>query len=154
MSEIRNDGKAMLDADRVSEKPFSLNRGCEGCLAAWLVMFALMLVVSFVLARALQWIDPAQERTIVYFNWLIGLVVGGYVAARRGRTTGWSNSLVVGVFAQLVLVGQLTDGAGMGEWEKFQDLLDSPKTEWPKLMAIVLTIPAALLGGYVSTRRS
>ncbi len=96
---------------KTEEKPFSLNRGCEGCLAAFIALLALAFAVSYLLAKFLKLIDPSQEANAVYFVWLVALAIGGYVAARRGKTTGGSNALVVGVFAQLLIVGQFADFA-------------------------------------------
>ncbi|MCS7468870.1 TIGR04086 family membrane protein [Stieleria sp. ICT_E10.1] len=136
----------------IEERPYSLNRGCEGCLAAWVVMFALMLFVSFILADTFGWIGSKGEWRLVYFNWLIGTAVGGYVAARRGKTTGWSNSLLVGIVAQLVIVAQLTDPGDIQSG--LRKLLAEPSESWPQLMALVLTIPAAVAGGLVWSRNA
>ncbi|MCM2372326.1 YrzE family protein [Aporhodopirellula aestuarii] len=147
MSDTKDGGFELHHSQRTEERPYSLNRGCEGCLAAWIVMFALMMFVAFVLGKMLGWIDVEGQQTLGYLNWLIGIAVGGYVAGRRGKTTGWSNSLLVGIFAQIMIVAQIIDPKDM--FAGLHELLADPSDSWPKLTAIILTIPAALAGGLI-----
>ncbi len=137
-------------ASLIEERPYSLNRGCEGCLAAWLMLVAFMVLVSFVHAN-FGWLDPEYQSLLFYFEWLLATAVGGYVAARRGKKTGWTNSLLVGIFAQFVIVGQVVDKQDM--LAALSDLLVDPSESWPKLMAILLTIPAAVAGGLAWSRK-
>jgi hypothetical protein len=106
---------------------------------------------AFLVLVTLALVAPEGQWRLVYFNWLIGIAVGGYVAARRGKTTGWSNSLLVGVFAQLVIVAQVIDERDL--LAGLRELLIDPSESWPKLMAILLTIPAALAGGLAWSRK-
>ena len=62
-------------------------------------MVVFPLLISLVLNSWLGLISVDTERVLILFVWLIAVCLGGYVAARLGRTTGWTNSLVVGVIA-------------------------------------------------------
>ena len=77
----------------------------------------------------------------------------GYVAARRGRTTGWTNSLVVGVFAEIFVAGELNHDEIS---QMLAEITKDPAAHWVALVQLICTIPAALIGGIVwqGTNRS
>ena len=107
------------------EKSFSVNRGCEGCLVS---VICLMLFVPCIFAFT-EWLKllPRNVEEIIFAcMWLFALGLGGYWAARRGRTTGWTNSLVVGIFAQLFVVGQLTDFGEGRLLERLSEMVADP----------------------------
>ena len=87
-----------------TEKRFSVGHGLAGCLVSWLCMAVLILLISLVLFEWLELISYKTERISGVFIWLFAICLGGYFAARLGKTTGWTNSLVVGVFAELFVV--------------------------------------------------
>jgi hypothetical protein len=79
------------------EKPYSGKRGLQGCLATCVCMAVFPLLISAVLTSWLGLISIETERVLILLIWLLALCLGGYVAARMGKTTGWTNSLVVGL---------------------------------------------------------
>ena len=125
------------------EKRFSVERGIAGCLASVICMTVLMLSISLVLNEWLKLISNDTERVIGLFVWIFAICVGGYFAARQGRTTGWTNSLVVGLLAVFFVVARLpTDGADKGYFEPFLDMIKDPGANWRHLAQLALTIPA------------
>ena len=58
---------------------------------------------------------------------------------------------MVGVFAPFVIVAQVIDERDM--LAGLRELLIDPSESWPKLMAILLTIPAAVADGLVWSRK-
>lgn len=146
------------EAHQSAERPFSVNRGCEGCLASLLFLFVCGLILVSGILQALQ-IDHVldlltlgQRRGVLSGIWAIAMGVGGYVAARRGRTTGWSNALVVGIFGLLFALGQLETNVGLGE--TLERAWREPGAHWPQLSAVVVTLPSALLGGLLWSRKT
>jgi len=138
------------------EKRFSVKRGIEGCLVSLICIMVLMLSISLVLSEWLQLISTDTERIIALFVWLFAICVGGYVAARQGRTTGWTNSLVVGVFGVLFMAAQLANRVpNKTYWDAFLEVMSDPGAHWRVFVALALTIPVAVLGGIVweKTRR-
>ena len=112
-------------------------------MASLICMMVLMLSISLVFNEWLKLISNDTERIIGLFVWLFAICVGGYFAARQGRTTGWSNSLAVGVLAELFVAARLSDGTS------FLEMMDDPGPNWRRLVALGLTIPAAIVGGIV-----
>ena len=86
---------------------FSGNRGLQGCLVAIAFMFVFSSLVSLVLNNWLGRISNETERVLIFVVYFLGICVGGYVAAPLGKTTGWTNSLVVGLLAEICVAGSL-----------------------------------------------
>ena len=129
------------------EKRFSINHGIQGCLVSFLCMFVLVLPISLVLNTWLELISNETERIIKLPVWLFAISVGGYYAARRGKTTGWTNSLVVGLLAEWYLAARLLKGTSLLE------MMDDAGPNWRRLVALALTIPAAIVGGILWENR-
>lgn len=80
-----------------------------------------------------------QDVRYLSFGLILGTastVLGGYLAARLARTMPYFNALAFGVLGLLISIM----GAG-----------DVPT--WFKLMGLLLTLPAALLGGHLAKQR-
>ena len=139
---------AVSAAPMVQSERFSVKHGIEGCLVTVILNSMLMLSISLVLNVWLNLISSDTERTIGVFIWLFGIGVGGYVAARQGRSTGWSNSLVVGVPALLYVAARLPNGGPLQTyWAPFLEIMNDPGAHWRVLAAMVLSLPVAVLGG-------
>jgi peptidoglycan/LPS O-acetylase OafA/YrhL len=129
--------------------------GCAGCLIAWVCMAVLMLPVSFVLTEWLGLISVETERVVGLFIWFFGICVGGYYAARRGKSPWWRNSVTVGGLAELFVAAQLPKGTSVSEMlTSLVEMIKNPGPHWRQLVMLGLTIPVAILGGYLweSTR--
>jgi len=132
------------------EKPFQVNRGFQGCSVALLYIAVFQLSISLVCIDWLGLISGETQRVLDLFIWLSGICLGGYVAARLGKTTGWTNSLVVGLLAEFFVVRRLPN---VGPDELFvvqlKKMMNDPDTHWRPLIQLALTIPAAILGGVI-----
>ena len=122
-------------------KPFSIGHGFQGCLVSLLCMFVLVLSISMVLYTWLELISLETVQISKLLVWFFAISVGGYYAARRGKTTGWTNSLVVGLLAELYLAARLLKGTSLVE------MMDDAGPNMSRLVALALTIPAAVVGG-------
>lgn len=129
------------------EKHFSAKRGIQGCSVTLACMVVFSLLTSGVLIKWLGVISIETERVLILLIWLLAICLGGYVSARLGKTTGWTNSLVVGLLAEFFMIP-----SGVGEkdfFEPFLEMMNDPVTHWRQLVIVVLTIPAAVLGGVI-----
>ena len=132
------------------EKRFSVERGVQGCLAAAVILVVVNLFIAFVITKWLGLISIETERVVLAFVWLFAVSFGGYVAARLGNTTGWTNSLFVGLLAEFVIYSKLPKGgANQTFWEPVLELIKDPGKHWPFLAGLGLTIPVAILGGFL-----
>jgi hypothetical protein len=108
------------------------------------------LLISGVFTRWLGLISIETERVLILLVWLFAICLGGYVAARLGKTTGWTNSLVVGVLAVFFVVARLPrGGADKDFFDPFLEMMKDPVAHWRHLVYLALTIPAAVLGGVI-----
>lgn len=102
---------------RSTGKRFDVAYGARGCLvtAVFMIVFGLasfaILLPAQLLGRTkwLELIPVNAQQGLVPLMWFLALFFGGYHAARLGRTTGWSNSLIVGIFAESFLFASLLD---------------------------------------------
>ena len=132
------------------EERFNGKRGLQGCLVAWACMVVVSLAISLVLNQWLGLISTETERVLLVFVWLFAVSVGGYVAARLGKTTGWTNSLVVGLLAEFFMFARLPKGpTDLSLWDPVLEMIEDPSTHWPRLVGLGLTIPVAILGGII-----
>ncbi len=92
------------------EERFSGKRGLQGCLVTCACMVVFALSISGVLTSWLGLISIETERVLILLIWLFAICLGGYAAARLGKTTGWTNSLVVGLLAEFFVVARLPRG--------------------------------------------
>ncbi len=130
------------------EKRFSVERGVQGCLVAAAILVVVNLFIAFVITRWLGLISIETERVLLAFVWFFAVSFGGYVAARLGKTTGWTNSAFVGLLAEFVIYSKFAKGgADLTFWEPVVELIKDPGTHWPRLVGLGLTIPVAILGG-------
>ena len=123
------------------EKRFSIGHGFQGCLVSLLCMVVLVLSISMVLYTWLELISLETVKIIKLLVWFFAISVGGYYAARRGKTTGWTNSLVVGLLAELYLAENYLRGTSLFE------MMDDAGPNMSRLVTLALTIPAAIVGG-------
>jgi hypothetical protein len=133
------------------EERFSGNRGLQGCLVGLVFMVVVPLSISLVLNRWLGLISPETEPVVFLVSLLVAVCLGGYVAARLGKNTGWTNSLMVGLIAELVLFSRVLRG-GPGQLtllDPLFDIMNDPGAHWPVLVELALTIPVAILGGII-----
>ena len=132
------------------EKRFSGSPVLEGCLVSWVCMFVVMLSISLVLTHWLGLISNETERVVGLFIWLFAICLGGYYAARRGKPTGWINSLAVGVLAELFVFARLGKGTPHRAFlDPLLDIMNDLGAHWPRLVELGLTIPVAILGGFI-----
>ena len=103
-----------------------------------------------------NWLGLISNETtgvLTLFLWLFAICFGGYVAARLGKTTGWTNSLVVGVLAEFFVFSRLPKGEPDQPFrtslDPFLDIVKDPGTHWRLLLLLGLTIPVAILGGVI-----
>ena len=132
------------------EERFSGKRGLQGCLVAW----GCMIVGSLVILVLYWWtglrMSFETDRVVFGLLWYLAVGLGGYFAARFGKTTGWTNSLMVGLLADLYLIGKQTkSGPGQMLLEPFLEMIEDPGAHWPRLVQLALTIPIAILGGFI-----
>ncbi len=132
------------------EERFSGKRGLQGCLVTWVCMVVFPLLISGVLTNWLGLISIQTERVLILLIWLLAICLGGYVAARLGKTTGWTNALVVGLLAELFVIARLpTGGPEKDFFDPFREMMKDPGANWRPLVQLALTIPAAILGGLI-----
>ena len=122
----------------------------------FLILCGLVLVSGFLKNLQIHhWLDAlslGQRRGMLSGMWVIAMIVGGYVAARRGRTTGWSNALVVGIFGLLFALGQLGENVRLAE--VLERAWREPGAHWSQPASIVVTVPAAVQGGLMWSRET
>ena len=132
------------------EEQFSVKRGLQGCLVTWAFMAVFAIGISLLLNSWLGLISIETERVLILIIWLFAVCLGGYAAARLGRVTGWTNSLVVGVLAEFFVIARLPKGGPDQDLlGPFIDMLNDPGANWRPLVQVALTIPAAILGGII-----
>ena len=135
------------------EQRFSGRPVLEGCLVSWACMFVLMLSVSLVFTTWLGLISSDTERVVGLFVWLFAICLGGYYAARRGKPTGWTNALAVGVIAELFVLARLPKEQDDSVFPKLfgplLEMINDPGAHWRPLVSLALTIPVAILGGLI-----
>jgi putative membrane protein (TIGR04086 family) len=134
------------------EKPYSGKRGLQGCLFGLVIMAVVPVSISLVLNKWLGLISNETERVMIVFIWFLAVCLGGYVAARLGKTTGWTNSLIVGLIAEFLVYSHVPKDPGRTHPTSLDPLLDiinDPGAHWPILVELALTIPVAILGGVI-----
>jgi len=139
------------------EKRFDVKRGFQGCLVTWLCMFVFTLSIFIVQNSWLGLISNETERVVVLFAGFFAICLGGYMAARLGKTTGWTNSLVVGLLAEFFVASRLPnegpDELFVDQLKKMMnEMMNDPGAHWRPLVLLALTIPAAILGGVIWQR--
>jgi hypothetical protein len=134
------------------EKRFDIGRGLQGCLVSGMCWLAMLWFVACCLLPLLERSELFAEifnkaaPVLLVVGWLFAICLGGYYAARQGKTTGWTNSLVVGLLAECYLVvPRLVETS-------FPKMLVKPIPDSEQLKFLALTIPAALVGGIVSEK--
>lgn len=132
------------------EERFNVKRGAQGCLVASAILVVLNLFIAFVITDWLGLISIETEEILLVFVWLFAVCFAGYVAARLGKTTSWTNSLVVGLIAAFVVYTRLPKG-GEGQilLDPLLETIKDPATHWLRLVWLGLTIPVAILGGII-----
>ena len=128
------------------EPRFSGIRATEGCVLSFAISALGMLAISLVFSEWLGLVSADTEKIIGLVVWLLAIFAGGYFAARRGRTTGWTNAILVGVFAEICVAAMALSGTSLVE------MMDDPGANWRRFVALGLTIPAAVLGGMLWDR--
>jgi hypothetical protein len=168
---------------RSTGKRFDVAYGARGCLASGvcILLGVAVLMASFSLGLT-NWLDliPVKAKNgLGMLMWFLCLCLGGYVAARLGRTTGWTNSLIVGIFYVIFLLTMLLDNLIKPDWPEFTpnpllpifekplaywgrlpvrlfdhliEMLQEPLTNWGQLAGLFFAIPAAVLGGFLWQR--
>jgi len=133
------------------EKHFSGGPVLVGCLLSGACIVVLMLSISLVFTNWLALISNETEQVVQLFIWCFAVCLGGYYAARRGKPTGWINSLAVGVLAELYVLAPLLEGKpGRGGLAgSLLDIINDPGAHWRRLLLLGLTIPVAILGGVI-----
>jgi hypothetical protein len=113
-------------------------------------MVVVPLSISLVLNRWLGLISHETERVVFLVSLLVAVCLGGYVAARLGKNTGWTNSLMVGLFAELVVFSRVLKGRPDQTFlDPLFDVVNDPGAHWAVLVELALTIPVAILGGII-----
>jgi putative membrane protein (TIGR04086 family) len=134
----------------IQEERFSGKRGLQGCLVGLVFMVVVPLSISLVLNRWLGPISHETERVVFLVSLLVAVCLGGYVAARLGKNTGWTNSLMVGLIAELVVFSRVLMGRpDQSLFDPLFDIMNDPGAHWRVLVELALTIPVAILGGVI-----
>jgi putative membrane protein (TIGR04086 family) len=132
------------------EKLYSEKRGLQGCLVGWVIMAVVPVSISLVFNRWLGLISNETERVMIVVVWLFAVCLGGYVAARLGKNTGWTNFLMVGLIAELVVFSRVAKGRpDRSFFDPLFDIMNDPGAHWLVLVELALTIPVAMLGGFI-----
>ena len=135
------------------EKRFDVGHGCVGCLVASVCIFLFPFALMAIPAKWHDFLSVDVRRGVLVLMWFFAVCLGGHVAARRGRTTGWTNSLVVGVFAEILIAARLLSRFDDQFFsDAFVKIINDPEAYWVPLVGLVFTIPAALVGGLVWQR--
>ena len=82
---------------------------------------------------------PTVALAALVFAWLVGAFVGGFVAAKIATRS----PLAAAVFPGLMILAGVV---GM--------ILMIPHPKWVSAMGLLLSVPVALLGGYLARRKS
>ena len=134
------------------ERPYSLKRGAQGCLAAWGVLTVCIVVVSGVV----YFMDKDYDRVknyVALVSWPIAMCVGGYYACKKGKTTGTTNAMVTGILGEIVLLSAMSV-RGMTATDQIRAALLDPGKHWIGIALAILTVPCAWLGGSLWARTS
>ena len=158
---------------RSTGKRFDVAYGARGCLVTGLCIIALgvAILLPAELLGLLELI-PVSSQLLGQLMWFAALCFGGYYAAQLGRTTGWTNSLIVGMFAESFLLANLLDKLIKPDWPEFTpflaifekplaywgrlpgrlsdeliEMLKEPLVHWVQLAGLFFAIPVAVLGG-------
>ena len=133
---------------RSTGKRFDVAYGARGCLASGVCMLLTLwaIIIPVDLLGLNEWLSPfsinhSVNYTILFLlTCLLVLCFGGYHAARLGRTTGWTNSLVVGMFAESFLLARLLDeltkpdlGYAIVASQQMQVMFEKPWGYWGRL---------------------
>ena len=129
---------------------WSEKRGLKGCMVGLVFMVVVPLSISLVLNRWLGLISHETEPVVFLVSLLVAVCLGGYVAARLGKNTGWTNSLMVGLIAELVVFSRALKGRpDQSLFDPLFDIMNDPGAHWLVLVELALTIPVAILGGII-----
>jgi hypothetical protein len=133
------------------EERFSGKRGLQGCLVGGVFIVVVPLSISLVLNRWLSLLAHETEPGVFLVSWLVAVCLGGYVAARLGKNTGWTNSLMVGLIAELVVFSRVLKGRPDQNslLDPLFEMVNDPGAHWLVLVELALTIPVAILGGII-----
>ena len=161
---------------RSTGKRFDVAYGAGGCLASGVcILLGTAVLMSLF---GLDLIPVKAQNGLGLLMGFLCLSLGGYIAARLGRTTGWTNSLIVGIFFVIFLLAMLLDkiiepdfgltyifsekliaiyekpwaywGRLPGRlFDQLIEMLQEPLTNWEQLAGLVFAIPAAVLGGFL-----
>ena len=125
---------------RSTGKRFDVAYGARGCLVTWLCMiaFGVAILLPAELLGLLELIPVSAQQRLVPLMWFPALCFGGYYAAQLGRTTGWTNSLIVGMFAESFLLANLLDKLIKPDWPEFTPspllaIFEKPLAYWGRL---------------------
>lgn len=110
-------------------------------IVAGIAVFTLMLVAASALGNALvggkpEWINRSITTQVVWLLWnIVSMVAAGYVAAVIARRSPAVHAVVMGAIQSVfTLVAMLT-------------VTDNVTPQWLWIVGIVVTVPAAWLGG-------
>ncbi len=113
--------------------------GCGVTILAFLPLMTLELVLS----------AAGVNLNLKTYSWLISVAIGGFFACRQGKPTAWTNCLVFAVLTEIFVVSVIPEAnEGLAQMHPNADV------QWHYPTMLVLTIPAALLGGILWTRRN
>lgn len=133
-------------------------RGCLNVLICLFVTMGLsMLISTYVVQRFVELESPTIvgiERSMVLCAWLISVAFGAFVAA-WGNLSWQRNSLWVGGIALLVVIGNLPTPSELPHadlLDNLSEMLRTPTANVRFLAFLILTLPAACLGGLIASR--
>ena len=129
------------------------NNVLHGCLVSWLSIAAVTFLIFFTLSSLDA--DPSAdvEKAIQLALWLLGIAIGGYVAARRSKNDGNRVALYVGLLATIFVVARLPHPEKKNFADGLFTVLKDPAANWRHIVGLTFTVPAALLGGLIAQRR-
>ena len=122
----------------------------HGCLASWLCIVASTFLIYFVLSKLVP--DPSTDaqNAIQRALWLFGILIGGFVAARRSTNGSYKAPLYLGLLATFFIVVRLPHQDHDDATDALFVVLKNPAANWRHFVGLTLTVPTALLGGLVA----
>jgi hypothetical protein len=124
---------------------FNALRGTLWACAVTILVFFPLMVIELVFFGLLG-LSPNLKT----YSWLIAVCVGGYFACRQAKSSPWMSLAVFAAgLESLVILGVPDANDTLSE---LYPNLDPAAVQWHYLTMIVLTVPAALFGGFLWSR--
>ena len=113
--------------------------------------------ISLVFTEWLGWLTADEEKLVLVGPWLMGICLGGYVAACRAEKLGLrvlQTSLWVGIAALVPVITRLPGPPDGDFMDGLQEVFLHPLAKSRHFLLVLLTVPAALAGGLICRHRT